>query len=187
MTAFLTAAPTTEPITLAEAKLWLRLDGAEEDAAVSALIAAARVAVELASGRKLLTQGWRIVLDAWPVDGVIRLPLSPVRSVTAMRARDAGGVAQAVTPNLWRADCNRDPALVHLVGPPPQPGQNVGGIEIDVLCGFGDAAESVPAPLRQAVRMLVARWFENRGDGAPEAALPADVAPLVAAFRRPRI
>ena len=32
--------------------------------------------------------------------------------------------------------------------------------------------------------MLVARWFENRGDAAADLALPADVAALVAPYRR---
>ena len=122
MTAILTAAPTAEPISLAEARSWLRLDGVDDDATVAGLIAAARVVVELASGRKLMTQGWRVLLDAWPADAIIRLPLSPVREVVALRIRDGQGVATDVAPALWRADCNRDPALIHLIGPPPQPG-----------------------------------------------------------------
>lgn len=186
MTAILITPPPVEPLTLAEAKLWLRLDGAEEDATVSALIAAARMAVELASGRRLITQGWRIILDAWPADAIIRLPLTPVRAVTALRLRDMAGAGTDLAPTLWRAEFNRDPALIHLLAPPPQPETATGGIEIDLTCGFGDAPETVPEPLRQAVRLLVARWFENRGDG-PATPLPADIVGLVAAWRRPRL
>ena len=29
--------------------------------------------------------------------------------------------------------------------------------------GYGDAAGDVPEPLRQAIRLLVAHWYENRG------------------------
>mgnify|MGYP003346868781 CR=1 FL=1 len=34
---------------------------------------------------------------------------------------------------------------------PPAPGRDVAGIEIDVVAGYGDAPESAPAPLRQAI------------------------------------
>ena len=186
MTAILITPPAIEPLSLAEAKLWLRLDGTDEDATVAALIAAARLAVELASGRKLIAQGWRIMLDAWPADATIRLPLSPVRAVTAVRVRDGAGLATELSSAVWTADVNRDPALIHLRAPPLQPGLVTGGIEIDVDCGFGNDAEAVPEPLRQAIRVLVARWFENRGDAAlPQ--LPPEFVSLCAAWRRPRL
>ena len=40
----------------------------------------------------------------------------------------------------------------------------VSGISLDVEAGFGSSPEDVPEPLRLAIKMLVARWFENRGD-----------------------
>jgi uncharacterized phiE125 gp8 family phage protein len=39
--------------------------------------------------------------------------------------------------------------------PPAPPGRASAGIEIDVVVGYGATAESVPEPLRQAIRMLV--------------------------------
>jgi uncharacterized phiE125 gp8 family phage protein len=45
----------------------------------------------------------------------------------------------------------------------PAPGRAVGGIELDVEVGCGDAPSDVPEPLRQAIRVLVAHWYENRG------------------------
>ena len=57
---------------------------------------------------------------------------------------------------------------------------------MEVRAGYGATAEDVPAPLRQAVRLIVARWFENRGDADPGPA-PPDVMALVAPFRRVRI
>ncbi len=61
-------------------------------------------------------------------------------------------------------------------------------IEIDLRLGYGTTAEAVPGPLRHAIRMLVARWFEHRGD-EPEAAsaLPSDVLALVGPFRQARL
>ena len=50
--------------------------------------------------------------------------------------------------------------------------------------------QAFPRPLRQAMRLLVARWYENRGDveaDADMARTPAAVAALVAPYRRVRL
>jgi uncharacterized phiE125 gp8 family phage protein len=66
-----------------------------------------------------------------------------------------------------------------------QPGRLAAGIELDVVCGYGDAASDVPEPLRQAIRLLVAHWYENRGLATLGAVtvLPATVAALIAPYR----
>ena len=48
------------------------------------------------------------------------------------------------------------------------------------------APTDVPEPLRQAIRLLVAHWYENRGliaVGQSVAVLPATVAALLAPYR----
>ena len=49
MALVLTAVPAAEPISLADAKAHLRIDGSDEDALLTALIAAARMFVERTS------------------------------------------------------------------------------------------------------------------------------------------
>ena len=66
------------------------------------------------------------------------------------------------------------------------PGRIAAGIELDVTVGFGDAAINVPEPLRQAIRLLVAHWYENRGlmaDVDKGVVLPSTVAALIAPYR----
>jgi len=57
------------------------------------------------------------------------------------------------------------------------------------VAGYGATAAAVPAPLRQAVLRLAARWFEERGDVASCDAwgLPGPIAALIAPFRRGRL
>ena len=59
--------------------------------------------------------------------------------------------------------------------------------EIDFIAGYGSAGADVPQPLRQAIRLLVTHWFENRsavvlGDDAN--ATPLGYRELVAPYRR---
>ncbi len=189
MTPIALTPPPTEPVSLVEARLYLRLDQSEEDGLLGTLITAARLMVEAASGRVLIDQGWRLVLDHWPEGGEIRLPLSPVSAVSAARVYDAAGQAQTVSPAALALDVVADPPVIRVLGPVPEPGRERAGIEIDIVAGYGPAAADVPALLRQAVLRLAARWFELRGDvvGRDAASLPQAIMALVAPFRRARL
>ncbi len=189
MSPILIAAPAIEPVSLAEAKLYLKVDGADEDDLIRTLIVAARLLIEAASRRLFITQGWRIVLDRWPVNGELRLPLAPVTAISAVRVLDAAGSATTAAVSALDLSAHADPPSLFVQGVVPQPGRARAGIEIDLLAGYGATAGTVPQPFRQAILMMVGRWFENRGDVASQgdARLPADVLALIAPFRRARL
>jgi uncharacterized phiE125 gp8 family phage protein len=112
-----------------------------------------------------------------------------VRHLVAARVWTGEGVSVAVPPGSLRLRAGDDPATLRVAGPVPLPGMADGGIEIDLSVGFGATAAQVPAPLRQAVRVLATRWFENRGDGIdPQAQdLPRDILVLTAPYRAARL
>ena len=190
MTPILITPPAIEPVTLAEMKTWLRIDTADDDSAISALIVAARLTVESTVRRMLLNQSWRLVLDAWPQDNIVRVPLAPFQNVLAVRVYDATGTPQLLGPALWTLDANPEGARLLFTLAPPPPGRTIAGIEIDLALGYGATPASVPEPMRQAIRMLAARWYENRGENPGDSGgthLPASVAALLAPFRRTRL
>ncbi|MFC5393099.1 head-tail connector protein [Bosea vestrisii] len=189
MTPIALTPPAIEPVSLSEAKDFLRILTDDEDELLGTLITAARLMIEAASGRLLIEQGWRIVLDAWPQGGGIRLPLSPVRNLTTARVFPGSGPAETVAPSSLTPVEGSDPPLIAIVGPVPPPGRARAAIEIDLVAGFGATRDTVPAPLRQAVLRLACRWFEHRGDvvSRDAARLPAEIAALVAPFRRVRL
>jgi len=178
--------PAVEPVSLPEMKAYLRLDDEGQDDLVSGLVRAARLMVEAASRRLLIEQGWRIVMDRWPRGGRVLLPLSPVLAVDGVRVRDAAGGATEIELASIELDAASDPPCLVVSGA-PEPGKERNGIEIALRAGYGDAPDSVPEPLRLAIKLLVAHWFENRGDVAGEQALPPEAMALVAPFRRARL
>jgi uncharacterized phiE125 gp8 family phage protein len=187
MHAIALAGPAVEPITLAEMRAYLRLDSDAEDALVAGLVAAARIAVESATRLALIAQNWRVLVEHWPADGAVSLPLAPVLSVEAVRLVPHSGAVVLVDATSYRLDTACDPArlLVHLSAVQPPAGDR---IEIDITAGFGSGPESVPEPLRLAIRRLASRWFENRGDTSiPPGPLDPDIAALLAPFARPRL
>ncbi len=190
MRPLLIGAPAIEPVSLAEAKSWLREDGADEDELIQALIVAARMTLEAYTRRFFVTQSWRLVLDAWPESvastSTLCIPFAPFQAIAAIRVFDANDVAQAIGAATYRAPSANEGGRVAFKIAPPAPGRATDGIEIDFTAGYGALAVDTPQPLRRAILMLVAHWRENRGD-ADDDALPRAVAQLAGPFRRERL
>jgi uncharacterized phiE125 gp8 family phage protein len=187
MSSILLSGPAIEPISLAEAKEFLRVEHAADDDVIAALIAGARVHVEAQTRRALITQSWRLVRDRWPDDGRIAVLPVPLRALAAARVYKLDGTTQALDTAGFVADLAAAPAVLAFAsGAMPAPGRALAGIELDIEVGYGDTAAEVPEDLRQAIRVLVAHWCENRGVIAAEggaALLPQSAAALIAPYR----
>lgn len=188
MIPILVAGPAVEPITLDEMRAYLRLDGPQEDDLVATLIKAARLLVEAQARLILIEQSWRLVLDRWPADRILRLPFAPIIAVDAISLLDGAGAVTVASPDLYGVEAASDAARIVLGAGMPDLARSAGGIRVDLRAGFGADPTMLPAPLVQAVRLLVARWFENRGDVAlADGGLPADVTALIGPYRRLRL
>jgi hypothetical protein len=210
-----TSAPAVEPLTLADVKAHLRIDTSDEDALLQSLIMTSRLHVEVALGLVLITQTWSCFYDRWPqgqfttgnslqtVGGgftlaerhgginaaadAITLPLSPVRSLDAIRVYADDGTFVSVPAAGFAVDLvSRRSRVVRRSGTPmPEPGRRLNGIEIAITAGFGATPADVPAPIRQALLLLVAHWYEHRDPGEigkPEARVPDVVSSLLAPY-----
>ncbi|MEM8663858.1 MAG: head-tail connector protein [Pseudomonadota bacterium] len=188
MVAILVSAPQAEPVTRDEAKAHARIDGSAEDAQVDALIKAARTEVENRTGRALMAQGWRIVRDGVPAGGVVRLAPAPVISVDAVTVYAADGTPEVVPASEYQADLASAPGRLKFAAGRVWGARAMNGLEVDITCGYGAAAD-VPAPLKQAILMLVAYWFEQReaaAVGGVAGPVANGLAALIAPYRMPR-
>jgi hypothetical protein len=72
MPSVLITPPAAEPVTLAEAKLHLRVETGftDDDALITAMITAARARAETVTRRAFVSQVWKLVLDQFPAPGV---------------------------------------------------------------------------------------------------------------------
>jgi len=188
MTCYLLAGPAEEPVSLAQAKAFLRLDDTAEDGLVQSLIGAARLHVEAVTGKALLAQGWRLVLDCWPKSRIVALPVAPFISLTAITAYDGAGDPHAVPLAQFLEAPDRLMLPGAVAGMPLLREQ--GGIEIDYVAGFGADPDDVPADLKQAMLTLIGYWFEHRDAVIAAGAgsvVPAGFDALVAGYKRVRL
>ncbi|TPW29445.1 hypothetical protein FJU08_14010 [Martelella alba] len=161
MTYALTTPPASEPVSLAEAKVFLRVDHEDDDDLIAGLIVTARKHLEALTGLSLITQGWRLYRDSWPRSGMISLAHGPVTSVSVVTVYDADGNANTITLDRARLDGAGRPARFYLpdIAATCAP---MNGIEVEFTAGYGDAAD-VPEPARDAITRHVAHMYALRG------------------------
>lgn len=190
MAALLLAGPTGEPITLAEAKTYMKIDVSEEDGLIQTLITAARLHVEALAQCALMTQSWRLVRDAWPRGRVLQIPIGPVQEVREVRVYD--DKLFTVSPESYIVEVSGIPARLTMRRGYswPRPGRDIAGIEIDFIAGYGSERDDVPACLRQALLLLVSHWFTHREPvvlGDAPLPIPGTVDALLERFKRTRL
>jgi uncharacterized phiE125 gp8 family phage protein len=98
----LVTAPTSEPITLTEAKAHCRVDHSLDDARFAALILAAREWGQGLTHKAFLTQTWDYSLDCFPDE--IKLPMSPVQSITSVKYYDTDNTEQTLSSSAYITD-----------------------------------------------------------------------------------
>lgn len=198
MTLHLLTPPAVEPVTLSDAKTWLRVAHAEEDDLITGLIRSAAARVEAETGLALIARSYREVLDAWPARRLsaygqaVSVARGPLISVEAVRTYARDGAVELWDPAEYRTETG-EPGRIIAVYPfsLPQPGRVAGGIEIEFTAGFGAAADDVPAALKEAVLRLVAQSYSavEPAESAQRglAGLPEDVEALLRPWRRVRL
>jgi len=188
----MTSGPVIEPVSLLDAKAHLRVDAADEDTLISSLIITSRLHIEASLGLALITQSWSLFLDAWPGGTTVRLPMRPLQSVSAVQLYAEDESITPVAASGYYVDGKGVPArLVRLGGTGwPAPKRAANGIEIAFTAGYGNLASDVPEPIRQALMLLIAHWYERREPfevGGSGVAIPKMVSELLMPYRERRI
>lgn len=179
-------APAEEPITLAEAKLHLRVEIDEDDNPITAWITTARIAVEYFTQRALTTQTFDLYLDQFPDGNYIKLPRPPLQSVTWVKYTDDEGNVYTLPSSQYVVDVYGEPGRVVLKNGyswPTTELQVVNGVQVRFVAGYG-AAANVPESFKSAMYLKIGDLYENRENtviqpGAVPTSLPAGAESLL--------
>ena len=156
----------SEPITLTEAKNFLRVDGSDDDTLISALISAAREMCESYCRRILVTTTIDEYFDGFPnyknpeSKDIIYLSRGPVASITSLKYVDEIG-----------SDVNSDAYVADLISEPARIASTAGwfatnGIINQVIVRYtvGTDVSSIPTPLKQGMLLIISDLYDKRDD-----------------------
>lgn len=166
-----------------------RVDGSEEDGLIEAYIEAATAHLDGYSGvlgRCLVSQTWR--QDFCSFSGRLRLPLAPVLSIESVTYYDADSTQQTLDPGAYvlRTDALGPYLEAASDASWPATYRRSDAVSVTFIAGYGGARD-VPAPLRQAIRLLTAYWYATReavNIGNITSELPLGVEAMIGPFRR---
>ena len=164
--------PSAEPVSLQEAKLFLRVDHDAEDAAISQMITTAREVAEQILNRSLLTQRWLYSIYGTPTH-LVALSYGPASSIISVNFMDDDGVSALAETSSYRL---RDPFTLEFYNCPST-------ARADILYEAGMAAEAtgLPAALKQNMLQHVAYLYGFRS--MDDAQRIHDITRLYAPFR----
>ncbi len=155
----------SECVTLAEAKIHLRVDVSDDDLLIASLITAARQDAEARMARTLVETIWEEHLDAFPACGQIRLLNPPITSITHVKYFDTNGLQQTLSPSSYVLDAASEPGqLVRAYGQSwPATYSRPGAVQIRYLAGLPitDKAK-VPEIIKAWIKLRLGTLYEHR-------------------------
>lgn len=158
------AATITEPVLLADAKLWAKVDNSDEDDVIEAMITAARQDIENYLGVKLVDSSVIAFVNVKDEEEEFFQFPSAIRGMIDESSLTVNYLTRGSDDELQAID--EGYFLDH--------GLSFGAtgryrLEYDIV------VEAVPETLKEAIKMLVAYRYNNRGDQEKQQGIPEDV------------
>ena len=177
--------PASEPVTLAEAKSYLRITDTDDDPFINALITAVRQRFESWTDRSLITQTWTLWLDGFPRAGkegapgeghfelpvahfdnvkrLLEIPRPPLQSVVFLKTHDSANSASVFDSSNYLLDTVSNPGRLALNQDAQWPTglRSVNAVEIEFTAGYGNASD-VPSAIKQGILLWMKLLFADK-------------------------
>jgi len=164
--------PAVEPVSLAEARLWCRVDDGDtaQDSVISMLIKAMREYAENLTGRAFVQRTLQLNLDCLP--GCIALPMPPLVSVASVIYTDLDGALQTLAAADYQVDDVAEPGKIvpawdAAAWPAVRAVPNA--VRVLYVAGYDEGSGSptdytanMPAALKLWMSARISTMFENR-------------------------
>jgi len=146
----------TDVVSLADMKLFLRVDGSDEDTTITALLDAAVTHISDYTNRHFTGESdAKFYLEKWRSAS---LAFGPVTRITGVKYYDRSGTLQTLPAANWYNETHTDNTVrVYFHDTPDLEEYNASPVYLECKVG---AQES--SAIQTATKLLVAHWFENR-------------------------
>ena len=150
-----TVAQTSNCVTLAEMKNFLRVLHSDDDDMITSMILMAQQSAELIMNRQIMPCTYELYFDAMEI--VMVLPRPPFLELVSFQTYD-GSVWNNV--GKYELDDKVTPAALHPTSwGTISPAKN--GVKVVYRAGWADATK-VPEPIKSWIKIQVATYYENR-------------------------
>lgn len=164
--------PSTQCVTLAEVRAFLRIDTTSDDYMLTAFIQSAESYAENYMKRSINKQRWELRLDEFPGDDEasadIELPRPPLTTVTSevviSYVKDTtAGDTTSLASTVYTVDYYSEPGIIYPAydNEWPTPRDEKNAVRITYYSGYSTPA-NVPEPIKQWVKLRVGSMYENR-------------------------
>ena len=161
----LKTAPTVTPVSVAEAKTHLRIDSTftADDTYIETLISVATSAAENYTNLAIMSQTWVLHIDAFPdYFNLLKGTLKSL-SINSIKYSDENNATQTLAAANYFADGSIKPARIYFAPDATIPStyDKPNAVIVDFTLGFSSAS-NVPAPIKQAILLMVGTYYETR-------------------------
>lgn len=156
MTTTLITPPAVQAVGLIAAKEALKVDGADMDTLIAAWVSGITAHAEHVTGRSFIAQTWRATLPGFSAS--MRLPSSPVISISSVKYIDQAGAEQTLDPAAYvvTGEC-----MLPAYGATwPATREQADAVKIEGVFGYGATADDVPAGIKLYLIAALAQQFD---------------------------
>ena len=151
------------PVSTADMKLHLKIESGEtdDDALIDTLLGAATKYCEEFQHRSYITQTRYQYYDEFPL--MFSVPYPPLIAVTTIIYIDTDGGEVELDTGEYRVDTKNEPGRITEAYNSTWPATRAitNAVVLTYTAGYGTSAD-VPKPVKAAIKLLVAHWYEHR-------------------------
>ena len=182
-------APAASPISLADMKIYLRVDTTDDDALIQDFIDAATTTVKQYIRRSLISETLEFTMDGFGINetyaderlvrlgaGVhtisypyvlgrtneVDIPFPPIQSITSVKTFDRSNNESTFDSSNYELDEQGGRVYLNEGETWPSDLRAREGVKIRYVSGYGDAATDIPDPIIQAIRLYVGKMYDCR-------------------------
>jgi len=152
----LITAPASFPITLAEVKAWLPIDGNENDTLLTDLIKSVTEDAELHTDRRFVSQVWDLQIGRVPK--YCFLPYAPAISVQSVKYYDSNNVLQTIDPQFYTLVLSTNKPSILEFNKDFASYTRLDSVTIRFTCGY----TTMPPALKRTLLTMCRLYFDNR-------------------------
>jgi len=161
----LKTAPTATPVSVAEAKTHLRIDSSftADDTYIETLISVATFAAENYMNLWIMQQSWYLDIDSFPDYFNLLRGQNDDLTINSITYADTANANQTLAASNYFGDGSMKPARIYFAPDATIPStyDKPNAVVVDFTAGNRNASE-VPAPIRQAILLMVGTYYETR-------------------------